>query len=163
MLGHVGSGKSFWADKISKKLKITHYDMDDVRFVKKFSKARTKPQRKVLVDKILKKKQWIIDARGTDWDMYAMLKADVVIWMRTPFYIRGFRVFKRYFQRRKNPEFDEKFIHTFTLIRYSWTFRFGKKCSCFNPLKRYMEDNKIKPVNIRNKKQIRKFVEQLKD
>ena len=75
IFGASGSGKSYLADKLSNLLKISHYDMDDVRFIHKFSKARTKEKRKKLVDKIIRKKKWIIDARSTDWDHQAMIKA----------------------------------------------------------------------------------------
>ena len=65
ILGHSGAGTTHLSKILSSKLKIPAYDMDDVRFIKKFTKARPKSKRKKLVDKILKKKTWIIDARGT--------------------------------------------------------------------------------------------------
>ena len=158
ILGHCGSGTTHLSKILSSNLKIPSYDMDDVRFIKKFTKTRTKPQRKKLVDKILKNKDWIIDARGTDWDRHAMLKADLIIWLRTSFYKRVFRIFKRYFKRRKNPKFSEKFFEQFTIILYTLSFRFSQKATGFSLLKRYLEKNKLQPIIIKTNRDLKKFL-----
>jgi len=79
VLGHSRAGSTYLAEKLSKETKIKHYDLDDIRFIKKFTKSRTPAQRKKLVDNLLKKKEWILDGRGTDWDRHAMLKADKIM------------------------------------------------------------------------------------
>ncbi len=40
ILGNMGSGKSTLAKKISKKLNISHYDLDDIFWSRKFNKKR---------------------------------------------------------------------------------------------------------------------------
>jgi adenylate kinase family enzyme len=45
ILGTSGSGKTYVGNILSKKLKIPVYDSDDIMFIKKFSKTRTKKQR----------------------------------------------------------------------------------------------------------------------
>jgi len=161
ILGPAGGGKSYLAKRISKKLNLPHKDMDDVRFIKKFSKARIKPQRKKLVDAILKTKEWIIDARGTDWDQHAMLKADLIILIKTPFYRRTTNIITRYFKRR-NQDLDEKFTDLFPLIKYSWSYRYGKKESSFNKTTSYLIKNNLKPKIIKNRRELRKLVDTLK-
>lgn len=158
ILGHSGSGTTHLSKILASKLKIKAYDMDDVRFIKKFTNARTKPERKKLVDKILKNKSWIIDARGTDWDRHAMLKSDLIVWLKTPAYKRVFRIFKRYFERGKDHTFNEKFIHTFSLIRYSLSFRFSKRATGLKQVKRYLKENNISTTIIRTNRQLKKFL-----
>jgi adenylate kinase family enzyme len=161
ILGHCGAGTTHLSKIISSKLKIKAYDMDDVRFIKKFTKARTPEQRKVLVDKILKNNSWVIDARGTGWDRHAMLESDLILWLRTPAYKRVFRILKRYFGRRKNPNFHEKFSDMFTLIRYTLSFRSGTKVSSLKPLNKYLSENNLSPTIIRTNRQVRKWLKEL--
>lgn len=158
ILGHSGSGKTHLSKMLSSKLKIPCYDMDEVRFIEKFTKARTKIQRKKMVDKIIKKKYWIIDARGTDWDRQAMLEADTIVWLRTPAYKRVIRIFKRYFKRRKNPKFKEKFIDQFKLAKYSLSFKFSKRATGLNPLKEYIKKHNLNPTIIKTNKNLKKFL-----
>lgn len=162
ILGHSGSGTSFLAEKVSKKLDISAYDMDDVRFIKKFTNVRTKPQRKKLVNKIIKKKRWIIDARGTDWDRHAMLEADLVVWLKTPPYKRVLRIFKRYFRRKGNKEMEEKFLDQFSLAKYSLSYPFSKRATGLKPVREFLEKNELNPTIIRNNRQLNKFLENLK-
>mgnify|MGYP001591278894 FL=1 len=164
ILGITGSGKTFLAKKLSKILKILTYDMDDIRFIKKFTKARTPEQRKKKVDKILReKKKWIFDGRGTNWERHAMLKADTIIWLLTPSYKRVFRIFRRYFQRRKDKSLEEKFLDQFNLIKYSLGFKFNKYSSSFNPLREFMQKNGLHPIILRNNFQVNTFLEDLQN
>ena len=161
IFGPPGSGKSYWVEEISKKLNIPIYDMDDIRFIKKFSKNRPEEKRKPLVDKVLKNKKWIIDSKANDWDRHAMLKADIVIWMCAPFYTRAFRIAKRYLKRRKDSNIKEGISDLFFLINYSWKYRFGRRCTSFNPIKRFLNEHNIKPVFIKSRRQMFEFVEGL--
>lgn len=162
ILGASGAGTTTFANQLSKILKIPRYDMDDVRFIKKFTKARTSQQRKKRVDKLLKKRKWIFDARGTNWDRHAMNEADTIIWMQTPAYKRISRIIKRYFKRKEDKLFEEDFSSLMELIKYSLGFRFGKHITSFNSLKEFLEKNKLKPIIIKNKKELNKFLEELK-
>lgn len=161
ILGITGSGKSFLAKRISKILKIPTYDMDDIRFIKKFTKARTPAQRKKKVDKLLKQKKWIFDARGTDWDRHAMLKADTIVWLLTPSYKRVFRIIKRYIKRRKNPKIEEEFSDQFILIKYSLGFRFSKRVTGFNSICKFMREHNLNPIILKSNSQINHFLEDL--
>lgn len=161
IFGPPGSGKSYWANEISKKLKIPIYDMDDVRFIKKFNKDRPEEKRKLLVDKILKNKKWVIDSKANDWNRHAMLKADLLLWICVPFYVRVIRIIKRYFRRSKNPKLEEGILDLFSLINYSCSYRFGRKPMSFSLIKNFLFKNKLKPISLKNKRQIKEFVESL--
>jgi adenylate kinase family enzyme len=161
VLGAAGSGKSFLTERLSKILKMPVYDMDDIRFIKKFTKVRSRVQRKKMVDRILKQKKWIFDARGTDWDRHAMLKADMIVWLLTPSYKRVFRILKRYVQRKNNPKFKEKFLDQFNLISYSLSFRFGKRTTSFGSIIEFIQKHDLMPIILKNNSQINYFLEDL--
>ncbi len=160
ILGPAGSGKSYLAKKISEKLHLPLKDMDDVRFVRKFSQARIKTKRKKLVDAILKTNKWVIDARGTDWDRHAMLKADLIILMRIPFYGRTKNIVKRYFER-KNSDIDEKFRDLYSLIKYSLSYRYGKRKTSFKNTNAFLKKHHLKPKILKNRKEVKELLENL--
>mgnify|MGYP001205991647 FL=1 len=162
VLGAPGSGKSYLANKLSSLLKIPHYDMDDVRFIKKFTKIRTKEKRKQKVDKIHKNKKWIIDARGTGWDRHSMLKADTIIWIKTPPHKRTLRILKRYLKRKNDSNLEEKFSDQFPLIKYSLSYEFGKKLSSLKPTKEFLKKHNLNPIILKNNKEINDFIKKLK-
>ena len=117
IIGTSGSGKTYFAKKLSQKLGIPFYDSDDVGFIEKFSKSRPVQDRKKLIDKISKKKKWIIDARVTSWAREPMKKADLIIWLRTSPFIRTLRILKRYLARKMNGRSEE---HTSELQSHSF-------------------------------------------
>ena len=162
ILGPPGAGTTYLSNKISKILNIPPYDTDDVRFIKKFTKARTKKKRKKIMDKIIRRKKWIIDARGTDWDRHAMLKADLIVWINTPPLKRVFRIIKRFYKRRKNKELEEKFQDLFPLTKYSLNYKYGSRSTSFKSISNFLSENKIKPVIIKNDKQLNKLLGNLK-
>ena len=163
VLGPTGSGKSFLAKKLSEILKIKSYDMDDVRFIKKYTKSRSNEKRKKLVDKILKNKKWIIDGRGTDWDRHAMNRADLIIQLKTPEYKRTYRIFKRYLKRRKDPHLKENFFDPFNLVKYSLSYRFGKRTTSHSQISRFLSYNNLVPIIIKNRKELNHLLEKIKN
>jgi len=158
LLGISGSGKTYLGNLLSQKLKIPFYDSDDIRFIKKFTKARDKKQRKKLVDKILKKSKWIIDGRGTDWDRHAMKKSDLVIWLQTPIRKRTLRILKRYKSRRKG-KLEENISSLMTLLKYSSKYKYSKGITGFKEHKKFLKENDLKYIVIKNNKQLKKLLE----
>lgn len=161
VLGHSGAGSTTLAEQLSEILKIPSYDMDDLIFIKKFIKYRSRAHRKRLVNNISKKKKWIIDSRGNDWNRNAMKKADLIIWLQTPFHKRAFRILRRFFQRRKNNEFDENLLDALKVVKYTSSFRFGKNPPSLNPLKKYLKENSLEPHIIKNNKDMIVFLDKV--
>jgi len=161
ILGISGSGKTYLGNLLSQKLKIPLYDSDDIRFIKKFTKARDKKQRKKLVDKVLKKSKWIIDGRGTDWDRHAMKKSDLIIWLQTPARKRTFRILKRYKDRKKG-KFEEDKSSLMVLLKYSLSYKGSKRITSFKEHKKFLKENGLNYIVIKNNKQLKKFLEELK-
>lgn len=155
ILGSSGSGKTYLGNLLSQKLKIPPYDSDNIRFIKKFTKARTKEKRKELIDKIIKKPKWIIDGRGTDWDRHAIKKSDLIIWMQTHLLKRSHRILKRYFGRRG--EHKEDLYSLFVLLKDSSRYKFSRNITGFKEHKKFLEENKLNYVAIKNKRQLKKL------
>lgn len=81
IFGTMGSGKTTLANALSKKLKIKHYDLDDVVWIRKFTRQRDKQKRIQKLKEIVDKKQWIMEGVHNEWNEYAFKKAELVIWL----------------------------------------------------------------------------------
>jgi len=161
LLGVSGSGKTHLGKILSKKLKISLYDSDEVMFIKKFTKSRPKEKRKQLIDKISKKEKWIIDSRGSDWSREPMKKADIIIWLQPNRFIRVFRILKRYLSRKG--ENEESLKSVINVLKYSWGYKKNiKNTSSYLEIIKFIEKNNLKPIIIRNNNQKKRLLRDFK-
>lgn len=99
IIGGARSGKSFLAEKLSEKIGITHYDLDDVVFQKPSFEERSINERDAELKKILDSERWIIEgAYAEDWTLSALQKADAIIWLNTSPIIKLGRFLKKTIQ-----------------------------------------------------------------
>ena len=67
IIGPESSGKSTLAKILSKKLKIKHYDLDNVVWSRRYDKKRSHEMRLKKLNEIIKKKRWIIEGIFGGW------------------------------------------------------------------------------------------------
>jgi adenylate kinase family enzyme len=159
ILGTSGSGKSFLGKILSNELKIPFYDSDDIMFIKKFTKSRSKEKRKLMIDKIAKRTKWIIDGRGSIWSREPMKKSDLIIWLQPNSLTRAYRILKRYSNRKG--ENDEDLKSLFRVLKYSLSYKFNNKVSGFKVHKEFFKENRLKPLIIKNNRQLNDFLRKL--
>ena len=162
ILGTSGSGKTFVGKILSRKLDIPFYDSDDVMFIKKFTKTRSKEKRKLMLSKIAKKSKWIIDGRSSDWSRDPMKKSDLIIWLQPNIFIRSYRILKRYYSRKNNSKYQEDIKSLFKLLKYSWSYKLNGRESGFIKTKKFIEENKLNPVIIKSNNKLNKFLKEIK-
>ncbi len=109
IMGPPGSGKTSFAKKISCRLKIPNFDLDDISFRKdKYKKINEKSRDKKL-SKILKNKKWIIEGSyAHPWIIPAVKKADLIIILNKHFRLISRRIFLRYIRRKLRIEKAQK-------------------------------------------------------
>ena len=56
IIGSSGSGKSYFAEKLSKKFNILHYDLDDIEWKRKYDIENEPGTKEKLLNEILKKR-----------------------------------------------------------------------------------------------------------
>tara|TARA_Y100000310_G_C20661534_1_gene805066 strand:+ start:114 stop:605 length:492 start_codon:yes stop_codon:yes gene_type:complete len=99
ILGSVGSGKTTLAKKISNKLKIPLFELDDVYWKKKYTIKRGESEKRKELSKILgKHKKWIIEGASGSFVGKAVKQADLVIWLDLHHRLLSFRIIKRSFR-----------------------------------------------------------------
>jgi adenylate kinase family enzyme len=110
IMGPSGSGKTHLAEKLSTKLHILHYDLDDIFWEIKYSKKRDEAIRNNILENICLTNSWITEGVYTDWTKKAIDDSEYLIWVDAPFHTLSYRLIKRYDEMKKerqNTNFDE--------------------------------------------------------
>ncbi len=119
ILGGPASGKTHLAKLLSEKLKIKHYDLDDITYEVKYSKRRNRDERKNILEKICANKSWIIEGSyAREWVRAAFSKNDVIIFLNFPISTIIARLVAREFGERRASLYD--FL---ILLKYALTYR----------------------------------------
>jgi len=99
IIGSVGSGKTTLAKELSTKLNIPYYELDNVVWIRQISGdiRRTEQQKADYLNNIIHTKAWIIEGvHNEDWVAQSFLNADLIIFLDTNYFIRIYRIIKRF-------------------------------------------------------------------
>ena len=153
----MGSGKTTLAKKLSKKLNIRHYPLDDIYFVRKYDKKRKEDLRAKKLKELLKKKKWIIEGVFNNWTEEIFKKADLVIWLDLNPHFIVKHLLKRFFKRE-----DEKanLKNVKGALKYAVNYR--KRSKKFIWHKSMVEKHKVNLAHIKTKRQLRRFLRDIK-
>jgi len=101
IIGPVGSGKTTFSKKLSKKYKIKRYELDKVSWDDENGNIK-RPDEEVLklFDEILEKKSWIIEDVGRDKFKKGREQADIIYYIKLSRIKSYFRVIKRWIKQR---------------------------------------------------------------
>jgi len=154
ILGIVASGKTTLARKLSKKLKIKHYEIDSiVHDDNNLGKKRTiDEQLKIFND--INKKSWILEGTPRNNQTYIINNADIIYFIDLPLYLRKYRIIKRFIKQKLGIE-KANYKANFYMLKnmFKWTKDFEyKKESIMESLNK---TNKL--VIIKSKKEIKRL------
>ncbi|MCU9614749.1 DNA topology modulation protein FlaR [Caldibacillus lycopersici] len=103
IIGSVGSGKTTLAKKLSAKWKIPYYELDNVVWRRESTGdiRRTEEERNQFLAGITNSNAWIIEGvHNEEWTNDTFEKADLIIFLDTPYYIRTYRIIKRFIKQK---------------------------------------------------------------
>lgn len=106
IIGSTGSGKTYLAREISKRLHIPFFELDDVVWngaVELSGKNSPEVRDKILED-IINKEQWIIEGVYHKWVGRSFEEADVIIFLSPRPMNRAFRIITRFIKQRTKLE-----------------------------------------------------------
>ncbi len=101
IMGPSGSGKTHLAEKLSTKLHILHYDLDDIFWETKYSTKRDIKKRDRILENICLTDKWITEGVYTDWTEEIINESKLLIWVDAPLHILNYRLMKRYNKNNK--------------------------------------------------------------
>jgi hypothetical protein len=99
IIGSPGAGKSVFTNKIASHLKLPVFHLDDFYWLKDWSKP-TNANWLTILDRLIKKENWIIDGNYFDSLDKRLARADYVIYLDYSTGICLYRAFKRLISRR---------------------------------------------------------------
>jgi adenylate kinase family enzyme len=167
IVGSSGCGKSTFAEKLAKKLNITHYEIDSLFW--KPDWIQTEPEEfRHLVDDVTRQNEWIIDGNYRRIQDLTIGRAETVIWLDYSFMKTFYRVTARTAGRliNKKPLWHnnrESLKMTFSkdsIILYTIT-QFKNKKNWYNRLKASYESEKSSWVHIKNSREEQNFWKEL--
>ena len=162
----MGSGKTTLANKLSKKLNINHYELDDIYWKRKYDLKRTNLECEKRLEKISKKKKWIIEGVYSKWIEPGIKESDMVVWLDPPFFKLVYRIIFRKLKRRKRKGFVDKWDDVFLMIKNNYGYvnakhdnaedNWGSKTR--TQQRELIHKHKIKHVFLKNNKEIKDFL-----
>ena len=156
--GISGSGKTTLAKQLSIILNIPRFDLDDIFWLKKYSKARDDQECEKELKKVLKEnKSWVIEG-VYHWTKIAADKADIVIWLNYSINTATYRVIKRWLGRKL--ETKESLKELYDLIKYVRAYkkiRPNRVHSTFEKHQQVIKGNEHNLVEIKNKKDLKEL------
>ena len=111
IIGGPGSGKSFLAEKLSKELGISHFDLDDLQWDNKsasYGVKRSPDERDRLLDDVLSHNDWIIEGVYYAWCQQCFADADRIYVLNVPRYKYRYRIIRRFVRRKLGLEKGKK-------------------------------------------------------
>ncbi|RWZ60646.1 DNA topology modulation protein FlaR [Halobacillus fulvus] len=138
IIGSVGSGKTTLARKLSSKLDIPYYELDNVVWIRQKSRdiRRTEHEREDYLNSIIKSESWIIEGvHNEDWVSNSFHNADIIIFLDTRYSIRTYRIIKRFIKQKLRLE-KSNYKPTFEMFlkMFKWNRHFENvgKVNFFN-------------------------------
>lgn len=111
IIGGPGSGKTFLAEKLSKELGISHFDLDDLQWDNKsasYGVKRSPDERDRLLNNVLSHNDWIIEGVYYAWCQQCFADADRIYVLNVPRYKYRYRIIRRFVRRKLSLEKGKK-------------------------------------------------------
>lgn len=162
IVGPEGSGKSSLAKTISEKLKIKHYDLDDVVWSERYNRKRANKLRLKMLKNILKKDRWIIEGIFGGWTEPIFKKADKVIVLNLSYHLLVKNLLKRFIRGRFNGYEKQKTnaLSTWKVIKHVKKYRFRDHPKSYSGHMALIKKTKAKFIEINNEKQLKNFLDE---
>lgn len=151
IIGIVASGKTTLAKRLSSKLNITHYEIDNIVHDDSNNRKRTPEEQKQIIDDIDKQTDWIIEGTLRKNLEYLLEMADKIIYLDIPLQTRKVRILTRFIKQKLGIE-KSNYKPTIKMLKqmYKWTDDYEKEReereACIN---KYTD----KLIKIRNSKE----------
>jgi adenylate kinase family enzyme len=130
IIGSVGSGKTTLGKKLSAKLNIVHYELDNVVWQRYETGdvRRSVKERDEYLQWITRSDAWIIEGVHYEWVQDSFENADIIILLNPTYATRIFRIMKRFFLQKLGFE-KSNYKPTFAMFRkmFAWNRDFEEK------------------------------------
>lgn len=129
IIGGPGSGKTYLAEKLSKELKIPHYDLDEIRWDNRsdfYGVKRDPEERDGLLREVLDHGDWIIEGVYYAWCQQCFADADKIYVLSVPRYKYRYRIIRRFIRRKLGLEQGKKETVKSLIALLKWADKYQK-------------------------------------
>jgi len=167
IVGIYGSGKSTLAKRLSTLLRIKSFELDDIKYKRRYDVIRPVKQRLEKVKYISNKISWIVEGSWTSYAIDLYKTADLIVFMNIPewiLYLRilYLRILTRFFKRQFDDyEYKDNNLST-TFKMMKTVYGYYHNTNQFINLeshKKYIQKYSKNVVIIKNNKDIEKLLE----
>lgn len=163
ILGTGGAGKTYLAKNISTRLGVPCYHLDDIFWIKKYSKHRKEAYLVKKLDEISKRKRWVMEGAYASWTSAAVRRADIVIWLYPNEFLMCWRFLVRYVKRNlQKTGNDESLRDLFMAMKLILGYRFVKRGEVnktgYEKHKDLILKHKVDFILIKDKRQLKYFI-----
>ena len=155
IIGCSGSGKTYFAKRLSEKYNVPNFDLDDIQWDNSQNSYGIKmpvEKRNHMLHDILQQPNWIIDGVYYDWTQQSFEEADVIYVLDIPKWLYKFRIIKRFVKRKIGLEKGKKETLKSVCKLLKWTDTFQNKN--MKEIFRILEPHKEKVIFIKKKEEI---------
>lgn len=154
IIGCLGSGKSFFAKELSRKIGIEYFEMDRIVFNNSTFEERTKEERDRLFETLIKKENWILEGTFTeDWVLLGLEGSSQVVYLATPSLVRLYRFIKRIIKQGILNQDD-----LLGRVRLVLGFRYKEWDRTASKYEQILKPYKDKVVTLKSKREMQNFI-----
>jgi len=165
IVGIYGSGKSTLAKKLHKIFGYKIYDLDEIKYKRKYDQIRSVKERLKIVKHISNKKTWITEGAWLDYAIDLYKKADLVIFLEIQKRTLYKRIITRYFKRKlsKKEYFENNLKTTKNIIKkVKQYFQDPNYFMTLKSHKDYIHKHSKKICIIKNNQELNNFLDKIK-
>jgi len=164
IIGPEGSGKSTLAEILSKKLKIKHYDLDDVVWSHRYDIKRSHEARLKRMSSLIKRKKWIIEGIFGGWTEPIFKNADLVVMLNLDYHLIAKNLIRNFlFGKSKGMEKHKtKLSNLIKLLIHVKKYRTRDHPKSYSGHMELIKKYRVKLIEIKNNRELTKFLEDLR-
>ncbi len=159
IIGCSGSGKTYLANKLSKKYSVPHFDLDNIQWDNTTDGYGIKmpiDKRTALLGDILQNESWIIEGVYYAWVLDCFHDADIIYLLDTPKNIYTLRIIRRFIRRKLGLEKAKKETAKSVYNLLKWTETWQKQN--LPEIKKVLKQYEQKVVILNSKNQVNKII-----
>ena len=159
IIGCSGSGKTYFAKRLSKKYDIPNFDLDDIQWdnnAEGYGTKRPLEERNALLQKILNNNEWVIEGVYYAWVQQSFDEADIIYVLDMPKYLYKSRIIVRSIKRKLGIHQGKRETIKSVYNLLKWTETFQNKN--LKEIKTILEKYENKVIWLSSKKDVRKII-----
>lgn len=161
IIGCSGSGKTYLSQKLVEKLRLSHFDLDNIYWDNSdaYGVKRVEGDRDNLLSNALNEPSWVIEGAYYKWCLNTFDQADIIVLLEPELKLCKSRIKKRFIKRKLGLEKGKKETLKSLKELLKWTDKFYS--DNLLKIKEILNGYKTKVIVLKTEKEIDDFLEKI--